>query len=209
HYKWRAMRANGVPEEKITGNASSEEKFEAWAETAEATIGNPLYHWTHLELKRYFGIDDLLSKDNWKEIYDKANKIIKEEKLTARKLIEMSNVKFIGTTDNPTDSLEHHDAIIADDSFDVVVAPSFRPDEAFHIEDDRFVGFLGRMETIFGERISSYDQLLDQLKERVKFFDEHGAKASDHALESMVYAESTDEEIEEIFQKALNQEAIS
>ena len=209
HYKWRAMRANGVPEEKITGNASSEEKFEAWAETAEATIGNPLYHWTHLELKRYFGIDDLLSKDNWKEIYDKANQIIKDEKLTARKLIEMSNVKFVGTTDNPTDSLEHHDAIIADESFDVVVAPSFRPDEAFNIEDDRFIDYLDRMETIFGERITSYNQMMDQLKERVKFFDERGAKASDHALESMVYAEATDDEINAIFQKALNQEDIS
>lgn len=209
HYKWRAMRANGVPEEKITGNASSEEKFEAWAETAEATIGNPLYHWTHLELKRYFGIDDLLSKDNWKEIYDKANKVIKEEKLTARKLIEMSNVKFVGTTDNPTDTLEHHDTLIADDNFDVVVAPSFRPDEAFHIEDERFVGFLDRMEEIFEDRITSYNQLIDQLKERVKFFDERGAKASDHALESMVYAEATDEEIEAIFQKAINQDDIS
>ena len=209
HYKWRAMRANGVPEEKITGNASSEEKFEAWAETAEATIGNPLYHWTHLELKRYFGIDDLLSKDNWKEIYDKANQIIKDEKLTARKLIEMSNVKFVGTTDNPTDSLEHHDAIIADESFDVVVAPSFRPDEAFNIEDERFIDYLDRMEAIFGERITSYNQMMDQLKERVKFFDERGAKASDHALESMVYAEATDDEINAIFQKALNQEDIS
>ena len=209
HYKWRAMRANGVPEEKITGNASSEEKFEAWAETAEATIGNPLYHWTHLELKRYFGIDDLLSKDNWKEIYDKANQIIKDEKLTARKLIEMSNVTFVGTTDNPTDSLEHHDAIIADENFDVVVAPSFRPDEAFNIEGEGFAGFLDRMEAIFGERITSYDQMMDQLKERVKFFDERGAKASDHALESMVYAEATDDEINAIFQKAINQEDIS
>lgn len=209
HYKWRAMRANGVPEEKITGNASSEEKFAAWAETAEATIGNPLYHWTQLELKRYFDIDDLLTKDNWKEIYDEANRVIKEKGLTARKLIEMSNVTFVGTTDNPTDSLKHHDTLIADENFDVVVAPSFRPDEAFHIEDDRFIGFLDRMESIFGKRISSYQELISQLEERVDFFDERGAKASDHALESMVYAEATDEEIEVIFQKAVNQELIS
>ena len=209
HYKWRAMRANGVPEEKITGNASSEEKFEAWAETAEATIGNPLYHWSHLELKRYFGIDDLLSKDNWKEIYDRANEVIKTEKLTARKLIEMSNVKFVGTTDNPTDSLEYHAQMSADDSYDVVVAPSFRPDEAFHIEDERFTEFLDRMEKIFGSRISTYSDLITQLEERVNFFDDHGAVSSDHALETFVYTEATDAEIEAIFQKAVNQEEIS
>lgn len=209
HYKWRAMRANGVPEEKITGNASPEEKFQAWAETAEITVGNPLYHWTQLELKRYFDIDELLTKDNWKEIYDQANKVIKEKKLTARKLIELSNVTFVGTTDNPTDSLEHHDTILADESFDVTVAPSFRPDEAFHIDDERFVGFLDRMEAIFGSRLSSYQELITQLEARVDFFDKRGTLASDHALEQMVYREATDEEIEAIFQKALNQEAIN
>lgn len=209
HYKWRAMRANGVPERKITGDASSEEKFEAWAETAENTIGNPLFHWTQLELKRYFDIDELLSKDNWKEIYDKANQILKDKKLTARKLIEMSNVTFIGTTDNPTDSLEYHDQIRKDDSFHVKVAPSFRPDEAFHIDDERFVGFLDRMETIFGTRLTSYQQLKEQLQQRVNYFDERGTLASDHALENMVYQEATKEEIETIFQKALNQETIT
>lgn len=209
HYKWRAMRANGIPEEKITGNASPEEKFEAWAETAEATIGNPLFHWTHLELKRYFNIDALLTKENWKEIYDQANTVIKEKKLTGRKLIEMSNVVFIGTTDNPTDTLEYHDAIIADDTFEVTVAPSFRPDEAFHIDDERFVGFLDRMEVIFGSRLTSYKELLKQLEERVDYFDKRGTLASDHALEQMVYSEATDEEIEIIFQKALKQEAIT
>ena len=209
HYKWRAMRANGIPEEKITGNASPEEKFAAWAETAEATIGNPLFHWTQLELKRYFDIDDLLTKDNWKEIYDKANRVIKEKKLTGRKLIEMSNVTFVGTTDNPTDSLEHHDVLLADDSFKTTVAPSFRPDEAFHIDDSRFVGFLDRMEAIFGSRLTSYQELVEQLEQRVDFFDQRGTVASDHALEQMVYSEATDEEIEAIFQKALNQEAIS
>ena len=209
HYKWRAMRANGIPEEKITGNASPEEKFEAWAETAESTIGNPLFHWTQLELKRYFDIDELLTRDNWKEVYDKANTVIREKGLTGRKLIEMSNVKFIGTTDNPTDSLEHHDTIINDDNFDVTVAPSFRPDEAFHIDDERFVGFLDRMEAIFGNRLTSYQELKTQLEERVDFFDKRGTLASDHALEQMVYREATEEEIEAIFQKALKQEAIS
>lgn len=209
HYKWRAMRANGIPEEKITGNASPEEKFEAWAETAEATIGNPLFHWTQLELKRYFDIDELLTKDNWKGIYDQANAVIKEKKLTGRKLIEMSNVTFVGTTDNPTDTLEHHAVIIADDTFDVTVAPSFRPDEAFHIDDERFAGFLDRMEAIFGSRLTSYKEFIRQMEERVDYFNQRGTLASDHALEQMVYREATDQEIEAIFQKALKQEIIT
>ena len=162
-----------------------------------------------MEFKRYFDIDELLTRDNWKEVYDKANTVIREKGLTGRKLIEMSNVKFIGTTDNPTDSLEHHDTIINDDNFDVTVAPSFRPDEAFHIDDERFVGFLDRMEAIFGKRLTSYQELKTQLEERVDFFDKRGTLASDHALEQMVYREATEEEIEAIFQKALKQEAIS
>lgn len=209
HYKWRAMRANGVPENMITGDASPEEKFAAWAETAENTIGNPLFHWTQLELKRYFDIDELLTKDNWKEIYEQANKVLKEKKLTARKLIEMSNVTFVGTTDNPTDSLKAHDKILKDKNFDIKVAPSFRPDEAFHIDDNRFVGFLERMEAIFGNHPTSYKELVEQLEKRVDFFDKHGTLASDHALENMVYSDASDAEIEQIFQKALKQEAIS
>lgn len=209
HYKWRAMRANGVPENMITGDASPEEKFAAWAETAENTIGNPLFHWTQLELKRYFDIDELLTKDNWKEIYEQANKVLKEKKLTARKLIEMSNVTFVGTTDNPTDSLKAHDKILKDKKFDIKVAPSFRPDEAFHIDDNRFVGFLERMEAIFGNHPTSYKELVEQLEKRVDFFDKHGTLASDHALENMVYSDASDNEIEQIFQKALKQEAIS
>lgn len=209
HYKWRAMRANGVPEEKITGNASPEEKFAAWAETAENTIGNPLFHWTQLELKRYFDIDDLLTKDNWKDIYDRANQVLKEKQLTARKLIEQSNVTFVGTTDNPTDDLAAHDRILADESFSVTVAPSFRPDEAFHIEDSRFVGFVDRMTAIFGNPPATYQELLAQLEERINYFDERGTLASDHALENMVYSPATDEEIEAIFQKALQQASIT
>ncbi|HJB24034.1 MAG TPA: glucuronate isomerase [Candidatus Jeotgalibaca pullicola] len=209
HYKWRAMRANGVPENMITGDASPEEKFAAWAETAENTIGNPLFHWTQLELKRYFDIDELLTKDNWKEIYEQANKVLKEKKLTARKLIEMSNVTFVGTTDNPTDSLKAHDKILKDKKFDIKVAPSFRPDEAFHIDDNRFAGFLERMEAIFGNHPTSYKELVEQLEKRVDFFDKHGTLASDHALENMVYSDASDNEIEQIFQKALKQEAIS
>ncbi|GAA0356438.1 glucuronate isomerase [Alkalibacterium iburiense] len=208
HYKWRAMRANGVPEEKITGSASSKEKFKAWAETAESTIGNPLYHWTHLELKRYFDIDDLLGKDNWEEIYEKMNAKIKEDKLTTQKLIKDSNVEFIGTTDNPTDSLEFHDQIKESD-FDVTVAPSFRPDEAFPVGQQAFLDFLDRLEAIYGTKATTYDEMLALIQKRVDFFDERGTLASDHALEEMIYEESTDEEIDAIFEKALNLETIT
>lgn len=209
HYKWRAMRANGIPEEKITGSASPEEKFKAWAETAEASLGNPLYHWTHMELKEYFGIDERLTSKNWKDIYDRMNQVIKEDKLTTQKLIQGSNVRFVGTTDNPTDSLEYHDQLKEDKDFTVTVAPSFRPDEAFHIDDERFKGFLDRMESIFGEKPDSYSMLIEQLSERINFFDERGTLASDHALEKMVFVEAAEEEIESIFQKAVKQEPIT
>ncbi|MEC6747972.1 glucuronate isomerase [Marinilactibacillus sp. XAAS-LB27] len=209
HYKWRAMRANGIPEEKITGNASPEEKFKAWAETTEATIGNPLYHWTHLELKTYFGIEETLNSQNWKEIYDKMNQVIREEKLTTQKLIQNSNVTFVGTTDSPTDSLKYHDQIEQDTAFSVTVAPSFRPDEAFHIQDERFSGFLERMEVIFGEKPATYNQLMEQLSERVDYFDKRGTLASDHALDKMIFEEASEAEIETIFQKAVKQEAIT
>lgn len=209
HYKWRAMRANGIPEEKITGSASPEEKFEAWAETAEASLGNPLYHWTQLELKEYFGIDDLLGKENWQEIYEQMNHTLKEKALTTQKLIEQSNVTFVGTTDNPTDSLKYHKKIKEDSSFNVEVAPSFRPDEAFHIQDSRFIEFLDRMETIFDTRITSYEELIHQLGERIDYFDELGTVASDHALETFIYEEATNDEIETIFKKAIEQKNIT
>ncbi|SJZ86135.1 D-glucuronate isomerase [Garciella nitratireducens DSM 15102] len=209
HYKWRAMRANGVPEEKITGNATPEEKFKVWAQTVESCVGNPLYHWTHLELKRYFGVDDLLSGDNWKEIYDKANKVIKEKKLTARQLIEDSNVAFVGTTDYPTDSLIFHDEIVKDESFSVKVAPAFRPDEAFKIGEERFLNFIEKLQEISQKSISTYKEMLEQLKVRIDYFDQRGAMISDHGLGKLVYAKATEEEIEVIFKKALEKRELN
>lgn len=203
HYKWRAMRANGIPERKITGDASSEEKFQAWAETVENTVGNPLYHWTHLELKRYFDIDDQLNGENWKEIYDKANKAIKENGLTARTLIKSSNVTFVGTTDNPTDSLEYHDQIRNDESFDVTVAPSFRPDEAFAIGEPKFTAFITKLKNVSSNEITSYKEMMKAIEARIDYFDERGTVASDHGIGVLAYAESTDEEIEAIFVKAV------
>lgn len=209
HYKWRAMRANGVPERKITGDASPEEKFQAWAETAEVSVGNPLFHWTQLELKKYFGIEDLLTGENWKEIYDRANAVLKEQKLTARQLIKNSNVELVGTTDNPTDSLEYHDQIAQDDSFDVTVVPSFRPDEAFAAGEEKFNNFIKKLREVTGKDIGTYKELIRALEERIDYFDRRGTVASDHGLGELMFAESTDEEIEAIFVKALAQKELT
>lgn len=209
HYKWRAMRAHGIPEEKITGNASSRDKFQAWAETVESVVGNPLYHWTHLELKRYFDIDDLLSSANWEEIFDKANKTIEEKGLTAKTLITQSNVVFIGTTDNPTDSLEYHETIQKDENFKTEVAPSFRPDEAFAIGEEKFTSFIEKLQTVSSKKIDTYKELVQQIEARVEYFNERGALISDHGLGTLLFAESTDEEIEAIFLKALANQAVT
>lgn len=208
HYKWRAMRGDGVSEEKITGDASSQEKFQAWAETVESCIGNPLYHWTHLELKEYFGIDELLEGKNWRSIYDKMNKVLKDEKLTAKKLIRKSNVDFICTTDDPLDSLEYHDEIAKDTDFKCRVVPAFRPDNAFAIGEEKFVSFIKILREATSLTISSYQEMLKGLEVRIDYFDKRGGLISDHGLEKIVFRESTDEEIENIFQKALAKQKI-
>ena len=210
HYKWRGMRAMGISEELITGNASDEEKFEAWAYACENAVGNPLFHWSALELKRYFHIDELLTSKNWKEIYDKCNQVIEEENLTARKLITNSNVTFVCTTDNPTDDLAWHKQIAEDASFDVAVLPGFRPDEAFAVQDEtKFTNFLVKMKEVTGRKMTSFADLLAGLEERIQYFADHGSNISDHGLTTIHYAEATDEEIEAIFQKAANGETVS
>ncbi|MBF6979163.1 glucuronate isomerase [Aerococcaceae bacterium zg-BR22] len=209
HYKWRAMRANGVSEEKITGVASDEEKFCEWAKTVKSTVGNPLFHWTALELKRYFDIENILSEDNWKEIYETANKKIKAEAISTQSLIKQSNVALIGTTDNPEDDLRYHEAIAADNGFNTKVVPSFRPDAATHIHQSRFIDLIKSLEGLVGKSISTYAHFLEVLKQRIDYFDEHGTVASDHALETIVYEIVSDDEIESIFQKGLNEEVLT
>lgn len=205
HYKWRAMRANGVSEEMITGNGSSKDKFKAWAETAEVVLGNPLYHWTQLELKQYFGIDDLLSSENWEEIYDKANKQLKSDGMTAQSLIRKSNVEFIGTTDTPFDSLEYHKQIAENESFDVTVAPSFRPDELYSLSAED----ISRLEKLTGKTADHYKAFRSIVEDRVEYFDQHGALISDHGITELIYKDATDEEIERIFDCFKAGEAVS
>ena len=203
HYKWRAMRANGVEEQYVTGSADDRSKFMKWAETMPSCIGNPLYHWTHLELRRYFGIDDLLSPETAEDIWEKCNKKLQGSDFTPRSLIVRSNVKALCTTDDPVDTLEYHKAIAGDKTFDVKVLPSFRPDNGINIEKPGFVEWIGRLAMASGMEIRSLDDLKAAFVKRLEFFHERGCRLSDHGLEPVVYADCTEAEAAAIFRKAL------
>jgi glucuronate isomerase len=209
HYKWRAMRSNGVEERYITGDASDKEKFLKWAETISCCIGNPLYHWTHLELRRYFGIDKLLSRDTAEEIWDRCNEILASGQLSARDLIKRSNVEAICTTDDPTDSLEYHKAIAADPSFKTRVLPTFRPDKAINIDKEGFTEYLAKLGKAAGRSIDSLFALKQALISRIQFFHDTGCRISDHALDPVVYSETSEEEAAAVLAKALRGEALS
>ena len=199
HYKWRLMRSAGVGERFITGDATDREKFRKWAETVSLAIGSPLCHWSHLELRNYFGYDGVLNGDTAEEVWNLCSE--KLQTLSARKLIEDSNVKALCTTDDPADSLEWHKKIAEDPSFGVKVLPSFRPDKAVSIEKADYLEYLKRL----GE-ITSFSQLAEVLKERLAVFVSLGCRVSDHGLESVPYAPATEAEVEAIFQKRLHGE---
>lgn len=203
HYKWRAMRSNGVAEKYITGDASDKDKFIKWAETMPHCIGNPLYHWTHLELKRFFGINELLSPQTAEIIWEKCNEMLAQDDFTARGLIKRSNVKVICTTDDPIDSLEHHIALAEDDTFDVKVLPAFRPDKSFNIDKSGFIEWIEKLGKVVDQEIQTFPQLKNALHQRLEFFHEVGCRVSDHALDPIVFAEASEEETTAILQKAL------
>ena len=203
HYKWRLMRANGIDEKYITGNASDRDKFQKWAETLELAIGNPLYHWSHLELKRYFDYEGLLNSDTAQEVWDLCNEKLKDPALSARGIIGNSNVKILCTTDDPADSLEYHIQIAKDKSFETKVLPAFRPDEAINIEKDGFLAYLDRLSDVSNIHINSFSSLCDALKNRMEFFDSVGCKTSDHGLDFVMYYPASPEEIEEIIDRRL------
>ncbi|MGD9108011.1 MAG: glucuronate isomerase [Gammaproteobacteria bacterium] len=203
HYKWRAMRANGIAEKYITGNANSYEKFLRWAETVERCIGNPLYHWTHLELKRYFGVDELLNRDSAEKIWNQCNQILQNQKLTTQKLIVNSNVETLCTTDDPIDSLEYHQSLKKQSQFKVKVLPTFRPDKALNVNSPDFEKWLNQLEIITSLEITSFEDLTAALTKRIEFFNTNGCCISDHALDSVYYCEGTDAEVNNIFNKAL------
>jgi len=209
HYKWRAMRSNGVDEKYITGDADDKEKFMKWAETIDECYGNPLFHWTHLELKRFFGIDLVLSKETAEEVWNLTNEKLATDKFTARELIKMSNVKTLCTTDDPIDSLEYHIALKEDKSFDVVVNPAFRPDKGIRIEKDEFIPWFNRLEEIYGEKINSIDKYTSALESRIEFFHQVGCRISDHALDPVVFERGTKEEVNAILLKKLAGEELT
>ena len=196
HYKWRLMRSAGVDERYITGDATDREKFQKWAETLGLAAGNPLYHWSHLELRNYFGYTGALNGDTAEEVWQLCNGKLKD--LSARRLIVNSKVKALCTTDDPADSLEWHKKIAEDGSFGVKVLPSYRPDKALGIEKKDYVNYLARLGTI-----RSFAELAGALKERLAFFVSLGCRVSDHGMESVPYAEATEAEVEAIFQKRL------
>lgn len=209
HYKWRAMRANGVDEKYITGSGSDYEKFMAWAKTLKHTIGNPLFHWTHLELQRYFGIYDVLSEKTADLIWKKANELISGEGFTVRDIIKKSNVKLIATTDDAIDSLEYHIKIRESGELDAKVVPAFRPDKGIEISRATFRPWVEKLGEVCGKKIDSYETFLSCLQERINFFHEQGCRISDHALDSVPYAETNMSEVSSIFSKAMSGETVS
>ncbi len=204
HYKWRAMRSCGVDEKYITGDASGYEKFKAFAEIMPALIGNPMYHWCHLELRRYFGINDILCAETADDIWNRANAAIKAGGFTPRELIEKSNVSHLCTTDDPADSLEYHILLAKEESFKCKVLPAFRPDKALGIDLPAWKPWLDTMEKCVGRSIEGFEALCDALNERIEFFASLGCCASDHAFAYVPYETSTVEELDGIFAKVKN-----
>lgn len=209
HYKWRLMRSNGVDEYYITGDADPYEKFEKFAELLPKAIGNPMYHWCHLELKNYFGYEGVLCADTAKEVWDICNEKLKHKNMSVRGIIKKSNVAFIGTTDDPVDSLEYHKLLAADESFDTVVAPSFRPDKALNIDKAGWKEYIEKLSTVSGVEICDLETLKMALGNRIKFFDENGCRASDHGLDRMVYSEANEDEINALIKRGLAGECVS
>ncbi|NOU88610.1 glucuronate isomerase [Paenibacillus sp. LMG 31460] len=209
HYKWRMMRANGVEEAKVTGEASDYDRFLAWAGTVPMAIGNPLYHWSHMELRTYFGVHEIINEQNAPAIWEKVNAKLAEGGSRARDLITNSKVTVICTTDDPVDSLEYHIKIKELTDFNTQVLPSYRPDKALEINRATFLPWIGQLEQSAGITISSYDDLLAGLESRAQFFDSVGCKVSDHALDYVPYAAATKEEVDQIFKTALAGNAVS
>ncbi|MDR2864782.1 MAG: glucuronate isomerase [Spirochaetaceae bacterium] len=218
HYKWRAMRANGIDEEYITGKASSEEKFLAWAKTVPYLIGNPLYHWTHLELQRYFDFYEPLNEKSAGEVWKQANEKLKNDKsLSVHGIFERFNVYAVGTTDDPADNLEFHKKAADNAGIKTKVNPSYRPDRALAIEKDDFAEYTALLSKASGKNITTFNDFLSVLASRVEYFDKNGCRASDHDLPVMLFEAASDgstgalwdKESAAIFDKRISGAAVS
>ena len=209
HYKWRAMRSCGVAEHYITGDATPAEKFQKWAETIPNLIGNPLYHWTHLELQRYFDIHEPLNGENAMEIYEKCNAMLAQSDMSARGIIRKSNVKLICTTDDPADDLQWHEKLAADPTAPAVVLPAFRPDKAMRADKADFPQYVARLEKVVGYEINSVADMRRALADRIAYFNDRGCRISDHGLDLCFYVEATEEQLNDIFARAKAGQAIT
>ena len=209
HYKWRFMRSCGVEEKYITGDASDKEKFLKWAECLGKAVGNPLYHWSHLELQRYFDYHGFLNKNTAEEVWELCNAKLATPEMSVRNIIKKSNVTLICTTDDPIDSLEYHRIIKADPSFDVQVLPAWRPDKAMNIEKVDYAEYIAKLSKASGIEIKSFEDLKKALINRMDFFAENGCTVTDHGLEFVMYAPATDAEIDRIFKARLSGETLS
>ena len=209
HYKWRVMRSNGVDERYITGDAPEREKFQKFAEALPRAIGNPMYHWCHLELQKYFGYDGVLNGDTAQEVWDLSVAKLKSPDLSVRGIIRQSNVAFIGTTDDPTSTLEWHKRLAEDSTFSSVVAPSFRPDKALNLEKAAWRPFLQELSAASGVEIHDLDSLEQALSQRMEAFAQAGCRAADHGLDYVPFQKASREQVNAIMQKALAGEAVT
>lgn len=204
HYKWRALRTNGVDESYITGNKSDWEKFNKWAETVPNTLRNPLYHWTHLELQRYFDISEVLNPGSARNIFDQSSAMLNTKEFSVRNLLKKMNVKLVCTTDDPTDSLEFHKKLKEDDTAEVLMVPAFRPDNAMNVTNTAvFLSYVAKLEKAADVSIINFSNFIDALKSRHDYFNSMGCKVSDHGLEEIYADEYSDAEIDLIFEKLL------
>lgn len=209
HYKWRLMRSNGVTEDEITGDADDYTKFLRFAEMLPKAIGNPMYHWCHLELKRFFGYDGVLNGDTAREVYDLCNKKLRQDGMTVRAIIEKSNVKMIGTTDDPADDLKWHKLIAEDKSFNTAVCPTFRPDKAVNIDKAGFADYIKKLSAAAETDIKTVSDVKAALEKRLDYFCSLGCRATDHGLDYVVYEPASEESVNEIFKRALRGEKVS
>ncbi len=209
HYKWRLMRCAGVPEKYITGDASDYEKFCKWAEVLGKAIGNPLYHWSHLELRNFFGYQGALSAKTADEVWNLCNEKLRSAGYSVRGLINMSNVETICTTDDPVDTLEWHQKLAADKTFKTAVLPAWRPDKAMNLEKPEYLDYLAKLEAAAEMKIASFVDLKQALAIRMDYFAKNNCCLSDHALNYVMYAPATDAEVEAVFHKRLNGGTIS
>ncbi len=209
HYKWRLMRSNGVDERYITGSAPEREKFQKFAEALPRAIGNPMYHWCHMELKAYFGYEGVLNGQTAQEVWELSRQKLTEPDMTVRGIIGQSGVVFIGTTDDPTSSLEWHRKLAADKTFRPACKPSFRPDQALGIEKSGWRAFLQELSAVSGTELGSFASLKRALAQRMEYFDRVGCRAADHGLDYVPCVCASDEQLETIMQKGLRGQAVT